>query len=113
MAFPRTRATRRQKTGIPATGVSFQVELESVVSDADTRRQLRFGRLGQFVGDMSEESPFRSDFCRDPKSLRHTKVCRMRFVPESINDQNLYPGDFFDDRIRDGAAIAEIGDKLP
>src|SRR4051812_45540743 len=86
----------------------LEADLQPVVSDANPGWQFRFARLRQFMGDVSEQGPFRPHLRRYLERLRHTQMGRMRLGPKRVDDQNFYAGDSFHDWVGHCAAIAEV-----
>src|SRR5437588_115967 len=87
------------------------MELQSIVGDADARRQFRFTRLRQLVANVREERLLRPHFRRDLQSLGHAQMRRMRFVAKGVDDERFDFGDLIDDGLGDRAAIAEVSDE--
>src|ERR1700724_634455 len=62
--------------------------------------------------DVREICFVRPNAARDLQRLLDVQMCRMWFLPQRINDQNLHPRDKINNRIRDGAAVAKVSDQF-
>ena len=62
----------------------------------------------EFVIDMSKNRPFRFELCDGRQGLIQTKVGGMRFKTQSIQDEDVQPGQRFFGFIRQTAAISNI-----
>src|SRR5207247_1314225 len=90
----------------------LESELQSVIGNTHTIRESRFGGLWKVVADVREISRLGLHACGDFQCLAHAQMCRMRSVPERVDDQRFDARDKIDNRIRYGAAIALISDKF-
>ena len=85
---------------------TLNCELQSVIRYPRVLGQPGFRRLWKVMADVREISGVGLYECGDLQRLAYAQMCRMRSVPERIDDQNFDARDKIDNRIRHGAAIA-------
>ena len=90
----------------------LESELQSVIGNTHTIRESRFSGLRKVVADVREISGLGLYESGDLQGLAHAQMCRMRSVPQRIDDQNFDARNKIDNRIRHRAAIAQISDKF-